>query len=360
MTDVRALAFYLPQFHPIPENDAWWGLGFTEWRNVAPARPLFRGHYQPHIPADLGFYDLRVPETRESQAALARAHGIHGFVYYHYWFTGRRLLERPFREVLESGEPDFPFALCWANEDWTRAWDGASGEVLVGQQYSLEDDRAHIRHLLPAFADPRYVRVDGKPLFLVYTASRLPDPQRTTDVWREEAAHAGVGDLYLCRVEHDTETGDPVALGFDAAVDFQPAFKSLGRARRRSVPARAVRRIHLSNQAYRWHRIYDYRTVVDHMLSRPPVGYNRFPGVSPGWDNTPRRRSQAMVFRDSTPDEYERWLRATVDAFEPFGPGEDLVFLNAWNEWAEGNHLEPCLRWGTAHLEATRRVLRAT
>jgi lipopolysaccharide biosynthesis protein len=353
---VRPLAFYLPQFHPIPENDAWWGRGFTEWTSVAKARPLFPGHYQPHVPADLGFCDLRVSETREAQAALAREYGIFGFCYYHYWFNGRRLLERPFREVLESGRPDFPFCLCWANEDWTRAWDGASGEVLLAQQHSPDDDRAHIRSLLTTFADPRYVRVDGKPLFLVYAANRLSDPSRTTDLWRDEASRAGVGELYLCCVENERERGDPSDLGFDAAVDFQPDFANLGRAQRRSRLERVARRLHVTNPAYRWHRIYDYETVVERMLSRPQVPYKRFPGVTPGWDNTPRRKRQGIVLRNSSPEAYERWLRATVDAFTPFGPGEDLLFLNAWNEWGEGNHLEPCQRWGRAYLEATRRV----
>jgi lipopolysaccharide biosynthesis protein len=355
--DVRALAFYLPQFHPVPENDEWWGEGFTEWRNVVGARPQFPGHDQPHIPADLGFCDLRVPETRSAQATLAREHGIHGFCYYHYWFGGRRLLDRPFREVLESGTPDFPFALCWANESWTRAWDGASGDVLVRQEYSEADDRAHIRWLLHAFADPRYVRVAGKPLFLVYRASQLPDPRRTTDVWREEAGRAGIGDLYLCRVENDRDLGDPARLGFDAAVDFQPDFAHLGRARGRSLAGRAARRLHLARGVYRRHRIYDYGTVVQRMLDRPTVEYKRFPCVTPGWDNTPRRRQQGIVLHDSTPEAYERWLRATVGAFEPFGPGEDLLFLNAWNEWAEGNHLEPSQRWSRRYLEATRRAL---
>ena len=353
----RALAFYLPQYHPIPENDGWWGKGFTDWRNVTRAQPLFPGHDQPHVPADLGFYDLRVPETRAAQAALAREHGIFGFCYYHYWFQGRRLLDRPFREVLQSGEPDFPFALCWANEPWTRAWDGRTGEVIVAQEYSARDDVEHIVHLLPAFADPRYVRVAGKPLFLVYRAGLLPEPRATTDRWREEAQRAGVGELYLCRVDHFGEKGDPTALGFDAAVDFQPDFAHLGRAERRGLVARAVRRAHLTNQAYRWHRIYDYEVFVERMRGRSPMAYKRFPCVTPGWDNTPRRRRQGIVLRDSNPDLYGRWLRATVDAFRPFGPDEDLVFLNAWNEWAEGNHLEPSRRWGRAYLEATRDVL---
>ncbi len=197
----KALAFYLPQFHPIPENDEWWGPGFTEWANVARARPRYPGHYQPHVPGELGYYDLRVPEVREAQAALAREHGISGFVYYHYWFHGKRLLERPFEEVLESGSPDFPFALCWANEEWTRNWDAMTGTVLMPQEYSEEDDLAHIRYLIRAFQDPRYIRIDGRPLLLVYRAELLPDPQRTFRLWRDEAKAAGIPDLYLCYVE---------------------------------------------------------------------------------------------------------------------------------------------------------------
>jgi lipopolysaccharide biosynthesis protein len=359
MADVRALAFYLPQFHPIPENDAWWGPGFTEWRNVTRARPLFRGHEQPHEPADLGFYDLRLPETRELQAELARAAGLSGFCYYHYWFSGRRLLDRPFHDVLESGRPDFPFCLCWANEDWTRRWDGQSGHVLMQQQYSESDDRDHIRSLFPAFADERYVRVDGKPLFLVYRASLLPDARRTTDIWREEASRAGIGELYLGRVEieYPWQRGDPSALGFDAAVEFQPDFHYLGRPLRRNLGLRILRRLRWSNSAYRRQRVYDYRTVIERMRARPAVDYKQFPCVTPRWDNSPRRQRGAIIVRDSTPDAYEEWLRTTVESFTPYGPGEDLVFICAWNEWAEGNHLEPCQRWGHAYLEATRRAL---
>ncbi len=222
-TSPRVLAFYLPQFHPIPENDEWWGAGFTEWRNVVRARPLFRGHHQPHLPGELGFYDLRVPEVRQAQADLARAFGVDGFVYYHYWFGGRRLLERPFQEVLERGEPDLPFALCWANENWTRAWDGGGDQVLVRQHHGEEEDLRHLRALAPALADSRYVRIDGRPLLLVYRATLLPDPKRTTDTWRAEAARLGLGELHLARVESFApERGDPRSLGFDSAVEFQP------------------------------------------------------------------------------------------------------------------------------------------
>jgi len=356
---VRPLAFYLPQFHPIAENDDWWGPGFTEWHNVTRGRKLFPGHLQPHVPADLGYYDLRLAETREAQAELARSHGIFGFVYYHYWFHGRRLLDRPFREVLESGSPDFPFCLCWANEDWTRAWDGESGAILVRQEYSPEDDVAHLRALLPAFADPRYVRVDGKPLFLVYKSSLLPDPARATDRWREEAQRSGIGELYLCCVDINRPRVDPTPSGFDAAVEFQPDFADLGQALRRSAAARAIRRLQLTNQAYRRHRIFDYATIVERMTTRPAPGYKRFPAVNPSWDNTARRRRQGIVLRDATPELYGQWLRAALDGFVPFGPGEDLLFLVAWNEWGEGNHLEPCRRWGHAYLEETRAALDA-
>src|SRR5262249_47266129 len=260
------VAFYLPQFHPIPENDEWWGPGFTEWTNVAKARPRYRGHYQPHAPADLGYYDLRLAETRRQQAALARAHGIDAFCYYHYWFGGKRLLERPFDEVLASGDPDFPFMLCWANENWTRRWDGQENAVLARQQYSADDDRAHGRWLATAFRDERYVRVDGKPMFLVYRASQLPDPKRTTQIWREEAAKAGVGELYLCRVESfGSEHGDPAALGFDAAVDFQPNW-SRRRPSARRLFQHVAHSLHLTRAELPSFETRSYRTLVQRAL----------------------------------------------------------------------------------------------
>jgi lipopolysaccharide biosynthesis protein len=353
----RLVAFYLPQFHPIPENDEWWGRGFTEWTNVTQGRPTFPGHHQPHLPADLGFYDLRLPEARAAQAELAAAFGVHGFCWYHYWFHGTRLLQRPFEEVLASGEPDFPFCLCWANEAWTRAWDGRSGDVLMAQRHSEEDDLAHLRWLAGAFADPRHIRVDGKPLFLVYRARRLPDARRTVETWRQEASRLGIGELYLCRVEsYSDEHGDPADLGFDAAVEFQPDWRNLGAPRRQGGAWRAARALRLSSRGYA-ERVYDYDTVVDRMLARPPVEYRRFPCVMPSWDNTPRAKRERVVMHGASPDGYERWLRAVLSREE----GEDpLVFVNAWNEWAEGNHLEPDQRFGRGYLEATRRALTAT
>lgn len=354
---VRVLAFYLPQFHPVPENDAWWGRGFTEWTNVTKARPLFRGHYQPHLPSDLGFYDLRVPETREAQADMARQAGIDGFCYYHYWFNGRRLLDRPFNEVLSSGRPDFPFCLCWANENWTRTWDGGDHQILVQQAYSPEDDRSHINALLPAFKDSRYIRFEGKALMLVYRASQLPVPRQTTDIWREEADRAGVGPLYLCRVESflDESTTSPEELGFDAAVQFLPDWSQLGPALRRRWKAWGVtRRLRLTSMAYRRHRMFDYEDVITRMLTRPEPAYRRFPCVTPSWDNTARKANDGMVFRNASPDLYGDWLAKMLERERSRHEDESLVFVNAWNEWGEGNHLEPCQRWGHAYLDATR------
>jgi lipopolysaccharide biosynthesis protein len=355
---MNALAFYLPQYHPIAENDEWWGKGFTEWRNVAKAQPGFKGHYQPHLPADLGYYDLRLAETRAAQAALARQYGLGGFVYYHYWFNGRRILERPFNEVLASGEPDFPFCLCWANENWTRVWDGGSRHVLLQQQYGDEDDEAHIRSLLPAFADRRYVRVDGKPLFLVYRTELLPDPARTAEIWRNIALREGVGELYLARVESFTRHVDPASIGFDAAVEFAPAGWAVGNPYATGRLGRALTAAGLLPRFFQDNVVVDYASVARAFMRRPLPPYPLHRCVTPMWDNTARRRSGARVLHGSTPALYEEWL-ASVVRQRRCSPRQDeaLVFINAWNEWAEGNHLEPDLRSGHAYLQATQRAL---
>jgi lipopolysaccharide biosynthesis protein len=354
---VRTVAFHLPQFHPIPENDEWWGPGFTDWINVARADPRFRGHRQPHEPADLGYYDLRVPEVRAAQAELAADHGIDAFCYYHYWFGGRRLLHRPVDEILRRGEPDFPFLLCWANEPWTRAWDGKTSSVLMPQSYSPDDDLAHIRWLAEVFADPRYLRIDGKPVFLVYRAFHLPDPVATTERWRAEASRLGVGELYLCSLQTGpAERQAPTTLGFDAAAQFAPFYGIAPRVGIQRVTQAVTRRLGMASRSTRY-RIVDYEAVVEQHLAAGPVDYTRFPCVSPGFDNSPRRPERgATILTGSSPDRYERWLRATVERFEPPSPEENLVFVNAWNEWAEGNHLEPDQRFGRANLEAHARL----
>lgn len=358
MNRAKAIAFYLPQYHPIPENDTWWGKGFTEWTNVTKAKPLFKGHYQPHLPADLGFYDLRLPETRLAQAELAKAYGIYGFCYYHYWFNGKHLLERPVNEILASGEPDFPFCFCWANENWTRRWDGMEREVLMAQNYNEDDDLHHIRWLVQAFQDPRYIRVNDKPLFLVYRASQLPNSLRTTEIWRQEAHRLGIGDLFLCKVESfSTEQTDPIAMGFDAAIEFQPDWSRLGLPLQTGRRWDLARAFGLAEQAYAGNNVHDYSTVVERMLEKPIPDYIRFPCVTPSWDNTARRKQGATILKNATPAAYEYWLKTIVQCSLANSTQEPFVFINAWNEWAEGNHLEPCQKWGHAYLEATARAL---
>jgi lipopolysaccharide biosynthesis protein len=350
---IRLIAFYLPQYHPIPENDAWWGNGFTEWTNVRTARPLFGGHYQPHVPADLGYYDLRDPVTRAAQADLAREHGIYGFCYYHYWFEGKRLLGHPLDEVLISGKPDLPFCLCWANHHWSRMWDDQPTQLLIRQTYSEEDNLAHMDWLARAFLDPRYIRIEGKPVFLVYHASGIPDPLRATMAWREVAQKLGVGEIFLCKVESFQERRFPPSqIGFDAAVQFQPDTKALLTTRERIYWVLA-KRFGLRHGTL----VCDYAEWIRRASRRLAPPYKCFPCVTPSWDNVPRRATGAFILNGSTPELYEGWLRATMAAFQPASRGENLVFINAWNEWGESNHLEPCQKWGRGYLEATRRVI---
>lgn len=357
-SQTRLIAFYLPQFHPIPENDAWWGEGFTEWRTVVKAKPLFKGHYQPHLPADLGFYDLRLPEIREAQAAMAREYGVFAFCYYHYWFNGRRLLERPFSEVLSSGRPDYPFCLCWANENWTRVWDGGSNQILISQNYSVEDDRTHMESLIPAFRDPRYVRIDGKPVFLVYRTELLPDPLRTTEIWRQVAAAAGPEGLYLIRVESFCRDVDPQTFGFDAAVEFSPDWRCLRPIKNCTKWKCLLAKCGVFPGAYFDNAIVEYQSMVNGMLNKKMPDYKRYSCVTPMWDNSARRVKDAAILVNSTPEKYEAWLREAVDWTRKSYEGEErIVFVNGWNEWGEGNHLEPDLRWGRGYLEATLRVM---
>ncbi len=343
----RVVAFYLPQFHQVPENDAWHGPGFTEWSVVARTRPLFNGHQQPHLPGELGFYDLRVPETREAQVRLARSHGVSGFLYYHYWFRGQRMLDRPFDEVLASGRPDFPFALCWANESWYRRWQGTSDEMLVAQEYDEADDREHIRWLIRAFRDPRYLRVHGRPLLAIYRAQWLPDPKRTFDLWREECAREEVEEPWLVLFETGDHDRDPAERGFDASAEFVP-----------HGLAELVRPVDPPEGADPSHLFYDYEAVATAYSDRPHPPWTRYPCVATGWDNTPRRQNgEALVLRGSTPARYKEWLRRAVAGQADRQGAEGIVFVNAWNEWAEGAHLEPDATHGRGYLEATRDVL---
>jgi len=343
---LRTIAFYLPQFHPIAENDAWWGTGFTEWTNVRKARPNFVGHYQPHIPGELGYYDLRDPAVREAQARLAQEHGVSGFCYYYYWFNGRRLLEAPLDAVIASGQPDFPFCVCWANENWTRRWDGLDDEVLLAQRYSLEDSREFIRSLEPLFRDRRYIRVNGAPLLLVYKAGLIPDIEATVAMWRAEAQAAGFGDLYLVACQTAGET-HPGRLGFDAGVEFPPHGHQ-------AIWLNA--RVELTNPEFIG-LITSYRALVVQSLYRLPDDFKLFRCVVPSWDNTARRQDKGSVFVGSSPEIFEHWVTEMVTAtLARFGGDERLLFVNAWNEWGEGCHLEPDARHGRQYLEAFKRA----
>lgn len=348
----KSIAFYLPQYHVIPENEAWWGTGFTDWVNVRKAKPLYPGHYQPHVPGELGEYDLLDPTVRRRQAELASRSGIDAFCYYHYWFEGRRLLERPFEEVLASGDPDFPFCLCWANEDWTREWSG-SGKVLMPQTYSPDDDVAHGKWLARAFADDRYLRINGKALMLVYRARALPDPARTANAWRTVAKDAGAGEILLCAVESSRrEKGDPRQFGFDAAVEFQPDWEKARPPLARTILTKLAATARLPVEAGpRFTRI-QYDDLMGSALSGPDVAFPRFRCAVPGWDNTPRRERNAVVVEGNSPERYGEWISDLARRDAP------ALFVNAWNEWAEGCHLEPCERWGRSFLDAHVRAIK--
>jgi hypothetical protein len=357
MDEIRAIAFHLPQYHPIPENDKWWGMGFTEWTNVTKARPLFKGHYQPQLPTDLGFYDLRLAEARLQQAMLAREYGIHGFCYYHYWFNGERLLNKPIDGMLAQEEMDHPFMLCWANENWTRAWDGQNNQVLKQQTYSNDDDLEHIRWLCEqVFSDKRYIKINGRPVFMIYRHDLFPDINQTSDLWNRVAQDEyGFPGLYLINVQSFLDRTSPARLGLDAAVEFSPhevlqiPFKKKKRWWSLTSSDEPVIPSHLDAR--------DFKLGVQKCLSRKSPEYKLYRCVTPAWDNTARKGEKALIGVGSSPELYGKWLRETVNSFTPFSSEENFVFINAWNEWAEGNHLEPCIKYGRAFLEATRDAL---
>lgn len=359
LNKIKPIAIYLPQFHPIPENDEWWGKGFTEWTNATKAIPLFKGHYQPHLPADLGFYDLRLDEARLAQEALAKEYGIHGFCYYHYWFNGKRILHEPLDRKLKNSKEDFPFMLCWANENWTRTWDGSDHSILLKQDYSESDDYEHIQFLCNIFKDKRYVRVDGKPFFVFYRINLFPDIKKTTELFRNEARRLGLGELYLTCMESYGESVDPFSMGMDAAIEFPPhsRFDYDTIMKKPSFFSRLKGKLKKEIPVEYAHHIVDYREYAENFLSQSQLPYKCYPSITPMWDNSARKKSRGLILTDSTPENYEWWLTETLKKHKPFSKEENFIFINAWNEWAEGNHLEPCRKWGRSYLEATKRVL---
>lgn len=343
----RVLAFYLPQFHPFPENNLWWGEGFTEWTNVSKAKPNFVGHDQPRQPADLGYYDLRLNEVLVKQAALAQRYGVDGFVFYYYWFGGKRLLERPIEDMLDKGTPDFPFCLCWANENWTRRWDGRDRDLLIAQAHSEEDDLAVIADLARYLRDARNIRIDGRPLLLVYRVTLFPDFAATAARWRQWCRDNGIGEIYLAMVESFelVQAGKhPSDFGCDAAVEFPP--QGLAHMTPPHTP--------LLNPDFNGH-VANYRDLAVAYATREQPAYTRFRGVMPGWDNTARRQNEGLAFEGSTPGAFQAWMADVLEQTlrHRFGD-ERLVFVNAWNEWAEGAYLEPDRRYSHAFLQAVR------
>jgi lipopolysaccharide biosynthesis protein len=343
------VAFYLPQFHPIPENDDWWGEGFTEWHNVTRALPQFEGHVQPRLPGELGFYDLRLPDVMRKQMQLAREYGMGAFCSYFYWFGGKTLLEDPLKQWLAEPSLDLPLCLCWANENWSRQWNGRADDLLISQQHSAADDVAFIEHVSRYLVDPRYLRVDGKPLLLVYRPALLPGAKATVERWRAWCRANGIGDLHLVYVQ-SFDRVDPRTIGFDAAVEFPPNNTTL-------APITARQR--LINPGYTGD-VFDWRELAAQSMAREDVNYLRYRCVNPGWDNEPRRSGRGRVFVHASPRGYRDWLRHAIARTQHhLTTQQPLVFINAWNEWAEGAVLEPDTRLGYAWLEATRDALMA-
>lgn len=345
---LRAIAFYLPQYHVIPENNAWWGEGFTEWTNVRPAQRQFDAHHQPHVPhPDLGYYDLNDAEVLEKQARLARAAGIYGFCFYYYWFGGKRLLEMPLERLLATGKPDMPFCYCWANENWSRRWDGEDAELLIAQNHSPADNDAVIRDLMRAFRDPRYIRVHGRPMLLVYRPKLIPDALATFARWRELCRAENIGEIHLAGVK-GFGCSDAAAFGLDALVEFPP--NDSGASQLETPPPGVSPDFE--------GKFYDYREVRHLCLQTGRPARPLYRGVTPSWDNTARRKNKGSIFTHSSPGAYLNWLRAAADLAraEP-DPEHHILFINAWNEWAEGCHLEPDNKHGYAWLNATRSVL---
>ena len=348
---VRLIAFYLPQFHAIAENNAWWGEGFTEWTNVKPAQPQFEGHYQPHIPGELGYYDLIGSTVQHRQIELAKLYGIGGFCFYTYWFAGKLLLEKPIENYLKDQSLDLPFCLCWANENWSRRWDGLDSEILIAQKHSREDDIAFIQHISQYMMDDRYIRIDGKPLLLVYRPSLLPSAKETAKRFRDWCLQNGIGEIYLAYTQ-SFETVDPGIYGFNAAIEFPP---------NNSEPPNITETIKSLSDNFAG-TVYDWQIFVERSRNYQKPDYKLFRSVCPSWDNTARRKSKGTIFLNSTPEGYQEWLKNAVaeTCTRIVNPEEKIIFVNAWNEWAEGAHLEPDQRYGYAYLDATRNALVGT
>lgn len=347
-TDIRLIAWYLPQYHPIPINDSTWGVGFTEWNNVSKALPQYENHYQPRLPGELGYYDLRLLDVQKRQIELAKNYGLHGFCYHYYWFDGKKIMDTPLQQVIDNPELDFPFCINWANENWTKKWDGLDKDVLLSQNHSAEDDIAFLESIQPILTDKRYIKVDGKPLLMLYRPKLFPNINDTVIRWREHARKIGIGELYLV-MTHSFEHIDPTSLGFDAAVDFAP-----NNFRADNITADLLYfNPECSGNAY------DYGSLLKYAKCYVEPEFTKFRSLCPSWDNEARKPGASTSFHGSTPDKYERWLAYLIEHTRNYRTGDQkLIFVNAWNEWAEGAYLEPDRKFGYAYLAATYNALR--
>jgi hypothetical protein len=355
---VRILAYYLPQYHPIPENDEWWGNGFTEWTNVAKAKPLYKGHYQPNIPADLGFYDLRIPETRQAQADMAKEYGIEGFLYWHYWFGGKQILERPFKEVLKSGKPDYPFCLGWANHTWSGIWIGQTDNVLIKQTYPGEEDYiSHFYEVLPAFKDPRYIKVENKPFFYVYNPDDIPDNSTFITIWNKLAQENGLDGVYFVGpVPYPDNNADRILkMGYNAihSYRFEESFSKMkGNNILKRILRKIQRSFNLNNKVFLG--VYDYHEFIRNFTSTNDKQKIFYPTIYPNWDNSPRSGKRALILENSTPEYFRKHVSGVLKNVKDKPFEHRIIILKSWNEWAEGNYMEPDLRYGRRYLEVLK------
>lgn len=351
---VKVIALYLPQFHPIPENDKWWGEGFTEWTNVGKAKPLFKGHYQPKVPADLGYYDLRLPESRIAQANLAREHGIEGFCYWHYWFgNGKQLLERPFNEVLKSGEPDFPFCLAWANHSWEdkQFKKGGTNKLLIEQLYPGDEDHIlHFNTLLAAFKDSRYIRVDDKPLFYIYSPLKFPDVDRFIMLWRDLAKQHGLKGIHFVTQTHNVDEVESLkAMGFDA-VNIIRLFHFFKK------DFSLVEKVYMKimKKIFNVGRVVDYARAAKYFSGKEDRLDHCYPTIIPNWDHSPRSGREGHILTNVTPEKFRKHVRSVLDSVMEKQDKDRIVFLRSWNEWGEGNYIEPDLKFGKSFLQVLK------
>jgi len=353
----RVIALYLPQFHPIPENDEWWGPGFTEWINVAMARPLFRGHNQPHIPADLGFYDIRMPEIRKAQAILAKEAGIEGFCYWHYWFgNGKQLLERPFNEVVDSQTPDYPFCLSWANHSWyKKRWGAAKGKdkLLIEQTYPGKQDHInHFNSFLKAFKDERYIKVDGKLFFLIYLPLEIPDVKKFISLWRKLAKENGLNDFYFVGQQYGRKDSEKI---FESGFDAVQNRGCLNIHDEQSLFTKATK--HLLSKIFKIPIRYKYSEAIKYCHSELDAKINRIPGLYSNWDHTPRSQHRGSVLTGSNPDLFYKHAIETINLVKNKPEEYQMILLESWNEWGEGNYMEPDREFGKGYIYALRKAL---